>query len=129
MLLKDKIAIISGIGPGMGSELALLAAQEGAKVVISARTESNLKDSEKAIEALGMNTQVLSMVTDITDAEQCAALVDKTVEKFGRVDCSFNNAFHPGSFDSVEYSNFAGWREALDVNLFGSLTMSQKVIQ
>ena len=128
MLLKDKIAIISGIGPGMGSELALLAAQEGAKVVISARTESNLKDSEKAIEALGMNTQVLSMVTDITDAEQCAALVDKTVEKFGRVDCLFNNAFHPGSFDSVEYSNFAGWREALDVNLFGSLTMSQKVI-
>lgn len=128
MLLKDKVTIVSGVGPGMGSELALLAAQEGAKVVISARTESNLKESEKAIDALGLETQMLSVVTDITDAQQCKALVDKTVEKFGRIDCLFNNAFHPGSFDSVEFSNFAGWREALDVNLFGSLTMSQKVI-
>lgn len=128
MLLKDKVAIISGIGPGMGSELALLVAQEGAKVVIAARTEANLKLSEDAIAKLGLDTDVLSVVTDITDADQCAALADKTMAKFGRIDCLFNNAFHPGSFDSVEYSNFAGWREALDVNLFGSLTMSQKVI-
>ena len=128
MLLKDKVSIISGIGPGMGSELALLAAQEGAKVVISARTEANLKSCEKAIAALGLDTEVLSVVTDITDSKQCSALVDQTSARFGRIDCLFNNAFHPGSFDSVEFSDFRGWREALDVNLFGSLTMSQKVI-
>lgn len=128
MLLKDKVSIISGIGPGMGSELALLAAQEGAKVVISARTEANLQESEQAIAALGLGTEVLTVVTDITNAEQCANLVDKTLERFGRIDCLFNNAFHPGSFDSVEFSDFSGWRDALDVNLFGSLTMAQKVI-
>ena len=128
MLLKDKVSIISGIGPGMGSELALLVAQEGAKVVISARTEANLKESEEAIAGLGLGTEVLAVVTDITDAEQCTNLVDQTLEKFGRIDCLFNNAFHPGSFDSVEFSDFAGWKDALDVNLFGSLTMAQKVI-
>ena len=128
MLLKDKVVIISGIGPGMGRELALLAAQEGAKLAISARTEANLIEAADAITLLGLNTEVLTVVTDITDAEQCADLVTQTVAKFGRIDCLFNNAFHPGSFDSVEFSNFAGWRDALDVNLFGSLTMSQKVI-
>ena len=128
MLLKDKVSIISGIGPGMGSELALLAAKEGAKVVISARTEANLQESTEAIQGLGLGTEVLSIRTDITDKEQCAALVEQTVGKFGRVDCLFNNAFHPGSFDSVEYSDFAGWKEAMNVNLYGSLTMAQKVI-
>ena len=128
VLLKDKVSIISGIGPGMGRELALLAAQEGAKVVLSARTEANLQEAEQAIADLGLQTETLSKVTDITDAEQCAALVEASLEKFGRIDCLFNNAFHPGSFDSVEFSNFKGWREALEVNLFGSLTMSQKVI-
>tara|TARA_B110000285_G_scaffold219593_1_gene270347 strand:- start:610 stop:1410 length:801 start_codon:yes stop_codon:yes gene_type:complete len=128
VLLKNKVSIISGIGPGMGSELALLAAQEGAKVVLSARTEANLKQSEQAIADLGLGTETLSVVTDITDASQCAALVEQTLEKFGRIDCLFNNAFHPGSFDSVEFSDFSGWRAAMEVNLFGSLTMAQKVI-
>ena len=127
-LLKDKVSIISGIGPGMGSELALLAAQEGATVVLSARTKANLEQSQQAIADLGLDTPTLAVVTDITDKVQCTALVDQTLEKFGRIDCLFNNAFHPGSFDSVEYSDFQGWRQALDVNLFGSLTMSQKVI-
>jgi len=128
MLLKDKVSIISGIGPGMGSELALLAAKEGARVIISARTAANLEASEQAIAALGLGTEVLAVVTDITDPEQCANLVEQSLDRFGRIDCLFNNAFHPGSFDSVEYSNFAGWRDALDVNLFGSLSMAQKVI-
>jgi len=128
VLLKEKICIISGIGPGMGSELALLVAQEGASVVLAARTQSNLAESEQAIADLGLNTPTLAVVTDITEPDQCTALVDQTLKKFGRIDCLFNNAFHPGSFDSVEFSDFSGWRQAIDVNLFGSLTMSQKVI-
>ncbi|NND82380.1 MAG: SDR family oxidoreductase [Gammaproteobacteria bacterium] len=128
MLLKDKVSIISGVGPGMGGELAVLAAEEGAKVVLAARTEANLQQFEAAIDGLNLGTETLAVVTDITDARQCQGLVDQALAKFGRIDCLFNNAFHPGSFDSVEYSDFQGWREALDVNLFGSLSMSQKVI-
>ena len=128
MLLKDKVTIVSGIGPGMGSKLAVLAAQEGARLVISARTEANLLETSDAIAQLGSDTEVLSVVTDIARPEQCENLVTQTLDRFGRIDCLFNNAFHPGSFDSVEHSDFTGWRDALDVNLFGSLCMSQKVI-
>lgn len=128
MLLEGKVAIVSGIGPGMGQELALLAAQEGAKVVLAARTGANLKASEQAIAQLGFGTETLSVVTDITYPAQCKALVRQTLDRFGRIDCLFNNAFHPGVFDSVELSDFVGWRQAFDVNLFGSLTMSQQVI-
>ena len=128
MLLKDKVCIISGIGPGMGRELALLAAQEGAHLAIGARTKASLDECQQAIAALGLDSQVLAVPTDITDKEQCANLVEQTLEKYGRIDCLFNNAFHPGSFDAVEFSDFGGWRDALDVNLFGSLTLAQKVI-
>lgn len=128
MLLKDKVCIVSGIGPGMGGDLAVLIAKEGGTVVMSARTKASMTEFDQAIRDLGLGTNTLCVVTDITKPEQCQNLVDETVAAFGRIDCLFNNAYHPGSFDHVENSNFVDWRTAMDVNLFGSLTMSQKVI-
>ncbi len=128
MLLKDKICIVSGIGPGMGGDLAEHIARDGGTVVMSARTLASMEETEQRIQNLAIGAQTLAIQTDITKPEQCEHLVAETLSKFGRVDCLFNNAYHPGSFDHVETSNFADWRTALDVNLFGSLNMSQKVI-
>jgi NAD(P)-dependent dehydrogenase (short-subunit alcohol dehydrogenase family) len=59
MILKDKVVIISGIGPGLGQALSTLAAREGAKVAIAARTSSKLDAAEQEINELGLGTEVL----------------------------------------------------------------------
>ncbi len=128
MLLKDKVVIVSGIGPGLGHELALEAAKQGAKLAICARTPEKLAAAEKEIAKAGLDTEVLSVPTDISDAAQCKALVQQTVERFGRVDVLVNSAYNPGAFDLVENADINGWRAAMDVNLFGTMTLTLEVI-
>lgn len=67
MLLEGKIVVVSGIGPGLGMELSTLCAREGAEaVVLAARTASKLDEAEAEIIALGGDTRVLKVATDIT---------------------------------------------------------------
>jgi NAD(P)-dependent dehydrogenase (short-subunit alcohol dehydrogenase family) len=127
MLMKDKVVIISGIGPGLGVELALLAANEGATaVVLAARTASKLTDAAQQIAALGLGTKTLEVPTDIANPEECKNLVAKTVEAFGRIDALVNSAYIPGRFGTWDKWNFDDWRKTLDVNLFGSLQLSRE---
>lgn len=128
MLLKDKVVIVSGIGPGLGIELALRAAEQGAKLVIAARTPAKLEDAEAKINDLGLSTEVLSVPTDITDKEQCKRLVADTVNRYGRIDVLINSAYNPGSFEPIENANLDGWREAMEVNLFGTMNLTLEVI-
>lgn len=128
MLVKDKVIIISGIGPGLGVELALCAAREGAAaVVLAARTASKLSDAAKQIAALGLGTKTLEVPTDISNPEDCANLARKTHEAFGRIDGLVNSAYVPGSFGPWNKWKFDDWRKTLDVNLFGSLQLSREV--
>jgi NAD(P)-dependent dehydrogenase (short-subunit alcohol dehydrogenase family) len=69
MLLKDKVVVVSGIGPGLGIHLATLSASEGAKVVLAARTPGKLNAAEGAIEALGLETPVLKVPTARTASD------------------------------------------------------------
>lgn len=128
MLLNDKVVIISGIGPGLGVELALQAAQQGAHLIIGARTEKKLDKASEQVAALGLGTQVLAVPTDIADAGQCEAMIAKGLEKFGRIDSVINSAYAPGPYGTVESTDLAQWQQALDVNLFGSLNMCRAVI-
>jgi len=128
MLLKDKVIIISGIGPGLGIELALCAAREGAQaLVIAARTPAKLADAASQVKALGLGTRVLEVPTDISKSDDCDALATKAVDAFGRIDGLINSAYIPGSFGSWEKWKFDDWRKTLDVNLFGSLQLSRSV--
>lgn len=128
MLLKDKVVIVSGIGPGLGIELAKLAAVEGATLVVAARTASKLDETELQIAALGLNTSVLKVVTDISSPEQCANLVAKTIATYERIDVLINSAYNPGSFEPIESANLDGWRQAMDVNLFGTMNLTLQVV-
>ena len=129
MLLKDKVVIVSGIGPGLGQELAVLAAAEGAAaVVLAARTALKLDAAEQAIEALGLGTRVLKVATDIADQAQCQALAEQTLQSFGRIDVLFNSAYDPGSFEPVAQANLDGWRRAMDVNFFGTMQLTQACV-
>lgn len=88
--LQDKVAIITGGNSGVGEATALLFAQEGAKVVISARRQPQLEAvAEKIRESGG---EVFTVVTDISKPEDAKNLIAKTIEKYGRVDILVNNA-------------------------------------
>mgnify|MGYP005989213829 FL=1 len=129
MLLQDKVVIVSGIGPGLGQELSTLAAREGASaVVLAARTPAKLDTAEAEIQALGRNTKVLKVVTDIADEAQCKALADATVEAFGRIDVLFNSAYDPGSFEPIAEADLNGWRRSMEVNFFGTMQLTQACI-
>ena len=126
MILKDKVVIVSGIGPGLGQELAINAGREGAKVVLAARTQDFLDQVEIEVKKSGAETLVVR--TDITNADQCQNLVDKTVERFGRIDALVNSAYSGGTFCSFEDADLDDWRKTMEVNLFGSLSLTQCVV-
>lgn len=129
MLLKDKVVIISGIGPGLGIKLAILAAAEGAAgLAISARTASRLDEAEEAIRAAGLDTPVLKVPTDITVREHCDRLAALTVEKFGRIDALFNSAYTGGKLDPLDKYDADDWHQTMEVNLFGTLNMTFAVV-
>lgn len=129
MLLKDKVIIVSGIGPGLGIELATLCAREGAAgLAVCARTASKLDEAEAAIRAEGLDTPVLKVPTDVSDRTQCDALVAQTLARFGRIDVLINSAYVPGQFGPIESADMDDWRKTMDVNLFGTMNLSQAVI-
>ncbi|NQX89529.1 MAG: SDR family oxidoreductase [Halioglobus sp.] len=129
MLLANKVVIVSGIGPGLGQELSTLAAKEGASaVVLAARTQKKLDAAEQEIRELGLGTKVLKLATDIASKTQCETLAAKVAENFGRIDVLFNSAYNPGAFEPVETASMEGWRQAIDVNLFGTMHLTQACI-
>ena len=126
MLLRDKVVIVSGVGPGLGRELALGAGREGARVVLAARTESFLEEVREKLEKSGV--EALSVPTDITRRDQCEGLVEATLARFGRVDALINSAYTMGRRVPFETADLERWNVPVKVNLFGSLQLSQQVV-
>jgi NAD(P)-dependent dehydrogenase (short-subunit alcohol dehydrogenase family) len=125
-LLKGKIAIVSGIGPGVGKEVAFAFAREGADVVLAARTASAL--DEVALGIQKRRQKALCVPTDISRPADCERLVELAVKQFGRVDVLVNNAFLTHPWGPIESANLEEWKKIFDVNLFGSLRLSQLVV-
>lgn len=129
MLLKDKVVIISGIGPGLGVKLATEAAREGVRgLAIAARSQDKLDDAEQRIRELGVDCEILKQTTDITDRAQCDALAKATADKFGRVDGLVNSAYAHGGFDHAATADLDSWQEQLNTNLLGSLRLTQATV-
>lgn len=128
MLLKDKVTIVSGIGPGLGVKLAQEAARQGAKVVLLARTAERLDETERLIGSEIPGCEVLKTPADISNADDVARVVERTMERFGRIDALINSAYHGGTQAPFEGSSLADWEQAFKVNLFGTLTLTQAVL-
>ena len=84
MILQGKTVLVTGVGGGLGRECAASALRDGANVVIAARTADTLAAIAAELDPTG--ERVVSKVTDITDADSCAALVETATERFGKVD-------------------------------------------
>lgn len=129
MLVENKVVIISGMGPGLGVKLAILAAQEGAAgVVMAGRSQQKLEEAEQEIRNAGFNTPVLKVPTDIAKRADCDRLADLAVEHFGRIDGLLNNAYFHGDMATAEHAEIDEWRKSMEVNLFGTMNMTLAVI-
>jgi len=126
MLLKDKVIIISGVGPGMGQNMAKIAAAEGAKVGLGARNQDYLDKVAKEITKAG--GEALALSTDVTDAAQCKALANAVQDKFGRIDGLVNSAYNHGSWATADVADAEEWAAVYDVNCLGALRMGQAVL-
>jgi len=86
----DRVAVITGAGSGMGLATAQAFAESGAAVVLADRNEKTLRTA--TAELISAGRQSLGVLCDVSDEEQVAALVDRTVTSFGRLDFALNNA-------------------------------------
>jgi NAD(P)-dependent dehydrogenase (short-subunit alcohol dehydrogenase family) len=116
MLLKDKIALVTGAGRGLGQAVALAYARQGAQVIAVARTQSELDRTAEIIRAEG--GQVLTMSLDIAHEEAVRQMAEKTLREFGRLDVLVNNAGRLPLKAFAEMS-VADWDRTLAVNLRG----------
>jgi NAD(P)-dependent dehydrogenase (short-subunit alcohol dehydrogenase family) len=128
VLVENKVSIISGIGPGLGQELAYVFAREGSDVVLAARTESKLQQVADEIAERWPERRTLICPTDISDKAQSQRLVDATMAEFGRIDCLVNSAYLPPAFTMFEDADFDDWRKGYDVTVFGTLQLTQQVV-
>ena len=126
MLLEDKVAIVSGIGPGMGRDIARLLAEHGADLVLGARRTDRSEEVAEEVRALGRRAEVVRL--DITEAELCEAAVAVAVERLGGLDILVNNAFQDGNHKAFLDAPLEEWRQTMDVNFWGTLQMTRAAV-
>jgi NAD(P)-dependent dehydrogenase (short-subunit alcohol dehydrogenase family) len=125
MKLDGKIAVVTGAAQGLGKACALAFAQEGASVALAdVKGELCRKAAAEIAQVTGRDT--LAIDADISDPQQCLALVERTVERFGRIDVLLSNAgiLATGDILSVSLQDFD---RVLAVNLRGSFVVGQAV--
>lgn len=121
-LLTDKVVVLSGVGPGLGRSLGEEAAKMGADLVLASRTPKRLEKMAETVRSYGRRALVVP--TDITDEDQRKALVDATLNEFGKVDCLINNAFGIPPMDPISTLDLQGLRDANETNVFAPLRLS-----
>jgi 3-oxoacyl-[acyl-carrier protein] reductase len=124
MRLKNKVAIVTGSGQGIGREIALTLAKEGTKVVV-ADIAATVNDVVKEIEKIG--SQALAIKVDVSKRKETEEMAQKTLQKFGRIDILVNNAgIFP--FKSLLEMEEEDWDHVLNVNLRGVFNCTKAVL-
>ncbi|EHI12075.1 SDR family oxidoreductase [Mycolicibacterium thermoresistibile] len=121
--LDNKVVVISGVGPALGTTLARRCAAAGADLVLAARTAERLEEVAGQITATGR--RAVAVPTDITDEAQVANLVAETNKAYGRVDVLINNAFRVPSMKPLANTGFDHIREAIELTVLGALRLTQ----
>jgi NAD(P)-dependent dehydrogenase (short-subunit alcohol dehydrogenase family) len=124
MRLQDKVAVITGGGTGIGKAITLGFAKEGAHVVLAARDLPRLQKVSEEVKALGRESLAVKM--DVLNSKEAGGMVEKTVEKFGKVDILVNNAAIYPATPFLEMSE-EEWIKVIDVNLNGVFRCTQAV--
>jgi len=117
MDFAGKVGIVTGGTSGIGRDAAILFAKEGAKVVVAGRRDVEGSETLGLVRKGGGDG--LFVKTDVSKAAEVRALVDKTAEKFGRLDFAFNNAGIEGKWIPIAEQSEEDWDQTIDINLKG----------
>lgn len=115
MRLQDKVAVVTGGAKGLGMEMALLFAKEGAKVIAADMTELSYEDPN-----------VTGVILNVTDAEKCKAFFDETIASYGQIDILVNNAGITRDAMTRKMTD-EQWNMVIDVNLKGVFNLVRHI--
>ena len=126
MKLKDKVAIITGAGRGLGRSVALAFGRQGAKIVLAARGKGEIDQLAEQLRAL--RKDAIAIPADISDEDQVNHLIERTLETYGTVDILVNNAGARGPIGPIHNTSLSDWEAALRVNLTSAFLCSKAVL-
>jgi NAD(P)-dependent dehydrogenase (short-subunit alcohol dehydrogenase family) len=115
--LEGKVGLVTGGTSGVGRDTAVLFAKAGAKVVVAGRRELEGKETIELVRTAGGDG--LFVKTDVSKASEVDTLIQKAVEKFGRLDVAFNNAGIEGAWAPIVRQSEEDWDRTIDINLKG----------
>ncbi|MCP5395235.1 MAG: SDR family oxidoreductase [Sphingomonadaceae bacterium] len=126
MILKNKVVIITGAGPGMGQAMCRGAAKEGAKVIVSARSVAAIEAIAADIVAQG--GEAVAVPCDVARTDQCQTLAKAALDRWGRIDGLVNSAYYHPDWLPLESHSIDQLLMAMDVIAVGAVRMAQAVI-
>lgn len=122
MRLKNKVALITGSSRGIGRATALEFAKEGAKVIVN--YSKSEKEANEVVNEIKKISDAIAIKCDVSDEQQVKKMIEKTVQKFGRIDILVNNAGIVFDIPLME-KTVEQWRKVFDVNLIGMFLCSK----
>jgi len=127
--LKDKVAIVTGTGRGIGWTTAIELASEGADVAVTSISDDkdNIEKLAQVIKTL--NRRALPIICDVSDENSVIAMVQSAAGSFGKIDILVNNAGIAGPVANVVDMDLADWNKTLAVNLTGTMLSSREVLK
>ena len=121
-----RLAVVTGVGPGIGRSTALALAHDGCDVVVAARRAEYLDEVVVELQAIGV--QALAVPTDTGDVAQCRQLVERAVDAFGRVDVVVSSAAKGAPNHTIMNADLADWQQAWQVNVLGPLELCRAAV-
>ncbi len=121
-----RVAVVTGVGPGIGRSTALALAGDECDVVVAARRADYLDEMVRELETLGVGA--LAVPTDTGDVAQCRALVEHAVDHFGRLDVVVSSAAKGTPNHTILNSDLADWEQSWLVNVLGPLELFRSAV-
>lgn len=115
-MLEEKLLVIAGVGSGLGREVAEVAYREGARIVVTARSDT-VEEIARGVDPTG--ARVTAQHLDVTDRDACARVLGDVAGRSGPIDALVVVAALDNVFGGIENPDWDAWHQAMEVNFFG----------
>jgi len=123
-MMENKVLFVAGVGPLMGQATARIAAREGARVAVAARSADIIE--QVATEIRGEGGTALAVQCDLSDEEQLEKALEKTAAELGTINCLFYNAAYYDHEHTTLDIDHEVWKTTVDVNLMGAMAAARR---